>query len=108
MKIVFTPDWFLGGDVLVEGFSFLILLIFFILSIRNYRLSKNKKDLYLGLGFFLIAIAEIATILTKVVLYYDFNITQQVGQMIVTQQVVKSIDIFYYIGFFFHKFLTLL
>ncbi len=107
MKLVFTPDWFLGGDVLVEGFSFLILFAFFILSIRNYNLSKNKKELYLGIGFFLIALAELATIFTKVVLYYDFSITKQVGQMIVTQQVVKSIDIFYYIGFFFHKFLTL-
>jgi len=108
MKIVFTPDWFLGGDVLVEGFSFLILLTFFILSIRNYRLSKNRKELYLGLGFFLIAIAEIATILTKVVLYYDFNVTRQIGQIVVTQQIVKSIDLFYYIGFFIHKLLTLL
>lgn len=108
MKIVFTPDWFLGSDVLIEIFSFIILFLFFYFSIRNYKLSKNKNFLYLGLGFLLIAIAELATTLTKVVLYYDTTLTQQVGQMIVTYKVVKSVDIFYYIGFFFHKLFTLL
>ena len=108
MKLVFTPDLFLGGDVLIEVFSFFILSAFFILSIKNYKLNKNKRQLYLGLGFFLIALAEISTILTKVILYYDFNVTRQIGQIIVTQQIVKSVEIFYYIGFFFHKLLTLL
>jgi len=108
MKIVFTPEWFLGGDVLIEIFSFIILFLFFYFSVKSYKLSKNKNSLYLGLGFLLIAIAELATILTKVVLYYDTTFTQQVGQMIVTYQVVSSIDIFYYIGFFFHKLFTLL
>jgi hypothetical protein len=108
MKIVLTPDWFLGSDVLIEGFSFLVLLIFFFLCYRNYKLNKNKNSKYLGLGFLLIAIAEASTILTKLVLYYDTTFTHQMGQMIITYNVVKSVDIFYYIGFFLHKFFTLL
>jgi len=108
MKIVFTPDWFLGGDVLIEIIGFIILSIFFYLCVKSYRLTKNKSSLILGLGFFLIALAELATIFTKVVLYYDSTFTQQVGRMVVTYQVVSSVDIFYYIGFFFHKLLTLL
>ena len=108
MKIVFTPDWFLGSDVLIEIFSFIILFAFFYLSVRNYKISKNKKTLYLGIGFLLIALAEISTILTKVVLYFDTDLTQEIGRAIITYHVVNSVDIFYYIGFFFHKFLTLL
>lgn len=108
MKIVFTPDWFLASDVLIEIFSFVILFLFFYFSVKSYKLSKKKNSLYLGIGFLLIAIAELATIFTKLVLYYDTTFTHQIGRAIITYQIVKSVDIFYYIGFFFHKFLTLL
>lgn len=108
MKIVFTPDWFLGTDVVIEFFSFLILLAFFILSYRSYKLSKNKNSLSLGIGFLLIAVAELATILTKLVLYYDTLFTREIGQLIITYHVVNSVDFFYYLGFFIHKILTLL
>lgn len=107
MKIVFTPDWFLNGDVLIEFFSFVVLVSFFLICVRNYKLNKNRNVLYLGIGFLFIAIAELATIFTKIILYYDTSITQNIGQMIVTYQVVNSIDVFYYIGFFFHKLFTL-
>ena len=107
MKLVFTPDWFLGKDVMIEGFSFVVLLVFFFLCYKYYKLSKKKNFLYLGIGFGLIALAQLATILTKLVLYYDTSFTQQVGQMIITYRVVKSIDIFYQLGFLFNRLLTL-
>lgn len=107
MKIVFTPDWFLGGDVLIEIFSFAVLLAFFVLCVKSYKLTKNKSTFYLGAGFLAIAIAEIVTIFTKLILFYDTTFTQQIGQMVVTYNVVKSVDIFYYIGFFLHRLLTL-
>jgi len=108
VRIVLTPDWFLGFDVLIELFSFVVLAIFSVLSIRNYRLNKNKKNfLYIGIGFGLIALAQLATILTKTVLYYDFSVIRQVGNAIVTSNFVSSVDIFYHIGFFFYRFLTL-
>ncbi len=107
MKLVFTPEWFLSADVLIEVFSFLVLGIFCFLSCRYYKISRKKNFLYLGFGFLLIAVAQLAVILTKIILYYDTTFIQQVGQFIVTSHVVNSIDIFYYIGFFFQKFLTL-
>ncbi len=108
MKIVLTPDWFLGFDVFIELFSFIVLAIFSVLSLRNYKLNKSKKNfLYIGIGFGLIALAQLATILTKAVLYYDIGITQQIGQAIITSNFVNSVDIFYHIGFFFYRFLTL-
>lgn len=106
--IVLTPDWFLGKDVLIEAFSFIVLAIFSVLAVKNYRVNRNRNFLYLGIGFALISVAQLATILTKLVLYYDFGPSQAIGQALITSGVVGSVDIFYSIGFFFHRFLTLL
>lgn len=108
MKIVLTPDWFLGKDVLIDFFSFVVLLIFFFLTFKNYKIDKNKKLLYLGVGFGMIAFAQLSSILTKLVLYYDNSFTQKIGEMIVTSHIISSVDIFYDIGFFFYRALTLL
>lgn len=108
MKIVLTPDWFLGKDVMIEVFSFLVLLAFVVLCWRYYQLSKKKSFMYLGSGFLLIALAQIAMVVTKLVLYYDTTFVQEIGQIVVSYNVVKSVDIFYYIGFFFHRLFTLL
>src|SRR3989344_6552623 len=108
MKLVLTPDLFLGKDVVIEGFSFLVLIAFFILCYNYYKLNKKKNLLYLGIGFLLIAIAQLANIMTKLVLYYDTTFTREVGMMIVTYKVVNSVDIFYQMGFFFHRILTLI
>jgi len=108
MRFVSIPDWFLGKDVLIEGFSFIVLFIFSFLSIKNYKLNKNRNFLYLGVGFGLIALAQLATIVTKLVLYYDFGPSQAIGAAIITSQLVSSVDIFYSAGFFFHRLFTLL
>lgn len=107
MKLVFTPDWFLGMDVSIEFVSFLVLLTFFILSMRSYKMHRNKSALYLGIGFFLISLAEFANIFTKLVLYYDVLFSKQIGEIIVTYKVLKSVDVLYQLGFFFHRVLTL-
>ncbi|MDO8528519.1 MAG: hypothetical protein Q7S06_01345 [Nanoarchaeota archaeon] len=108
MKIVLTPDWFLGKDVIIDVFSFIVLFLFFILSFKNYRLDRNKKSFFLGLGFGLISLAQLATIMTKLILYSDTTIVRQIGQAIITYNVIQSVDIFYYLGFFFYQFFTLL
>jgi hypothetical protein len=111
MKIVFTPDWFLQGDVLIEIFSFLILAVFFYFSIRNYKLSGKRGFLHLGVGFLLIALAELSTILTKLVLYFDLyavRFTHNLGRAFVSSQIISSVNFFYYTGFFIHNLLTLL
>lgn len=107
MPIVLNPSLFIKADIFIEGFSFIILSLFFILAIRSYRLSKNKKTLFLGVGFLLIAFAELSTILTKIVLFYDASFTRQIGNMIITYRILKPADIFYDIGFFLNRFLML-
>jgi len=108
VKIVLTPEWFVGKDIMIETFSLIVLVTFAFLAYRYYKLNKNTNILYLGSGFGLIAMAQLATILTKLVLYYDIGPTEQIGQAIITSQIVNSVDFFYYAGFFFHRFLTLL
>ena len=108
MKIVFTPDWFLGNDVLINIISSLVLFLFFLFAFKCYRINNKKSILYLGIGFLLIAVGELSTVLTKLVLYYDTNVTQEIGRIVVTYQVVQSVDIFYNIGFFLNRFFVLL
>lgn len=108
VKIVLTPEWFIGKDIMIEVFSFLVVITFVILAYKYYKLSNKRKIFYLGLGFGLVALAQLATILTKLVLYYDIGPSEQIGQAIITNNVANSVDFFYYIGFFFHRFLTLL
>src|SRR3989344_2331245 len=105
---ILIPSWFKGSEIFIDFFSFIVLSIFFILSLKYYKLCKKKNFLYLGIGFLLIAVAQLASIFTKFVLYYDTSFTQNIGQMVITYRVVKSVDIFYYAGFFFQKLLTLL
>lgn len=108
MKIVPTPDWFLTSDVLIDIFSFVILSIIFILAFKNYKLSEKKSTLHLGIGFFLLAISELALIVTKLPLYYDTAITSQIGTAVVTYDIVRTVDVFYYAGFFLNRLLVLL
>ncbi len=108
VKIVLTPEWFVGKDIMIEFFSLIVLIIFVAVASRYYRLNRNRNILYLGLGFGLIALAQLATILTKLPLYYNFEPATQIGEAILTSQIIGSVDLFYYTGFFFHRFLTLL
>ncbi len=107
VKIVLTPEWFLGKDVMVDFLSFAVLLAFFALALRSYKVTNNRSLLYLGWGFGLISLAELASVITKLVLYYDIGPSQAIGDAIVTSHVLSSVDIFYYAGFFFYRFLTL-
>ena len=108
MKIVFTPDWFLNNDVLIGIVSFMVLFLFFLVAVKSYMLNNKKSILYLGIGFLLIALGELSTILTKIVLYYDIGVVQEIGRAVITSKIVNTVDIFYYAGFFFNRFLTLL
>src|SRR3972149_10887248 len=107
VKIVLTPDWFLANDVMIEFFSFAVLFIFSLLAIKCYNLNKNRRFLYLGWGFGLITLAQLASVITKLVLFYDVGPTQAIGQAIISSNVFNSVDIFYYAGFFFQRFFTL-
>ncbi|MCL5730152.1 MAG: hypothetical protein M1165_01120 [Candidatus Pacearchaeota archaeon] len=89
-----APHWFLAPDFLINVFSFLILLTFFILCVRSYKLNKNKGILYLGIGFAFIAVAQLALLMTKFGLYYDTSVTTAIGNTIIEYHIVKSFSAF--------------
>jgi hypothetical protein len=103
-----VPNWFLTPDFLISVFSFLVLFVFLILCIRNYRVDKNKAMLYLGIGFAFIALAQLAILTRKFGLYYNTIFTTYVGTSIVRYSVITPSDLLYRIGIFFYKAFTLL
>ena len=107
VKIALTPDWFLGKDVIIDVFSFVVLAIFVYFAYKSYKMSKNKGTLSLVRGFGLIALAELADIMTKLVLFYHVGPSRAIGEALITSNLVSSVDIFYYAGFFFYRFFML-
>lgn len=103
LRLVLSPQWFLTPDILIDIFSFLVLLTFTIISLRYYKMSKNKNFKYLGLSFLLICLGEFFEIIMNLNLYYDFVSTYNFGQIIVTSHVIKPLEIINYIGFFLHR-----
>ncbi|HOW37146.1 MAG TPA: hypothetical protein PLK34_02770 [Candidatus Pacearchaeota archaeon] len=108
MNLLFTPDWFLGRDILIEIFSFVVLSVFFILCLRNYKLNRNKKTLYLGVGLLFIALAQAAMAATKFAIFYNTSVTSSIGDFIIQTKVVSSVQIIYGISFFLFRMFTLL
>ena len=102
-----APNWFLTPDFLINVFSFLILLTFFILCMRSYRMNKGKI-VYLGIGFGFIALAQLAILLTKFGLYYNTVITTSIGSAIIHYNIVSSTDIIYDASIFLNGLLTLI
>lgn len=108
LSLVLSPKWFLGPDILIDFFSFFVLMIFAFLSFRYYRLSQNKKFIYLSLAFLLVGLGEISKIVMNLGLYYNLKSTYEIGRIIVTANVVKSVETVYRVGFFLNKLLILL
>lgn len=108
MPFVFTPSWFFTPDVIINLFSFLVLLAFFILCIRSYKISKNKDILSLGIGFVFVAIAQLALVITTIHIYYHTILTTYIGHLIISYNIIKSSSTLYDISFFLSRFFTLL
>ena len=108
VNLVPMPDWFLGKDILIDIFSLIVLITFFVLSMRGYKINENRKFLYLGIGFGLIALAGMGLIATKGVMYYNTSVTTSIGSTIIKTGVVNSTEVLYAMSFFFYRLFTLL
>ena len=108
VKLVLFPQWFLTPDTLIDFFSFIVLFLFAIISLKYYKLVKNRKFLHLGLAFLLIGLGELTRIIMNLGLYYNLRSTYEIGRIIVTTNIVSSVDIIYFTGFFINRFLVML
>jgi hypothetical protein len=108
MEFILPPQGFLNIDILIEGFSFITVLFFSIFCIKNYRLNKDKKFLYLGAGFGLITIAQLVITIVKAVLYYDAAFIGMNGDILIPYNLLNFITVFYNFGIFAYRGLILL
>lgn len=108
LKLVLFPKWFLTPDTLIDFFSFIVLFLFAVISLRYYKLIKNKRFLHLGLAFLLLGLGELVRIIMNLGLYYNLSTTYEIGRIIITTNIIESVDVIYYTGFFLHRFLVML
>jgi hypothetical protein len=107
MEVIFPPSWFVNADISIEVISFVTILIFSVLCIKNYKISKDKKFLWLGGSFGLMTLAQLIITITKIVLYSDASFIGMGGQVIVPYNLFNFVSVFYSAGFFIFRVLIL-
>lgn len=108
LKLVLFPQWFLTPDTIIDFFSFIVLFLFSLISLKYYKIIKNRKFLHLGLAFLLLGLGELIRIIMNLGLYYNLSTTYEIGRIIVTSNIIGSIDVIYFTGFFISRFLIML
>jgi hypothetical protein len=108
MEIILPPQGFFNVDILIEGISFITVLFFSFLCIKNYKLNKDKKFLYLGGGFGLITLAQLIITVIKIVLFSDASFIGMNGEIMIPHNMLNFITLFYNTGIFAYRGLILL
>lgn len=108
IKLIYSPQWFFGKDIIIDIFSIVILLLLSIYFFRYYKIDKSKKFLMLTSSFSMIALAFVFKIITNFTIYYNILETKQLGFFKFTYQALKSSDILFDIGFLSYRILMLI
>ena len=69
-QLFFTPEWFNGYDLLIEGISLVIAMFIAGYSYRIYSFTKENKFGYFSFAFLLIAGGLLFKVFTSSVLYF--------------------------------------
>jgi len=108
MNVAYCPHWFYHKDIAIDLFSIITMLFVAYFAFRWYQVNtKNKKLMYLALGFFMISLSFIAKIFTNFRIYNTITKTSQVGLLSITYQTVQESHMLYFVGFFLFKLLML-
>ncbi len=108
-RILFSPKWFYGKDILIDIFSVLVLSLIAMFSIKYYKMDKsNKKYLWFAWSFILLAGSFVAKILTNFTIYYHTVNTKTIGLFTFTYNTVSVSNILFVSGFFMYIFFTLI
>ncbi len=104
-----SGDWFNIPSIIIDLFSFLVLLLISITSFKYYKLNKDKKYFYLGSSFLLICSSFLFKLFTNLTVYYN-NIVSSSTQapVITTLEVIRSYNIFANSTFALFTFLNLM
>lgn len=71
--IVSTPIWFQGIDIILEAFSIIVAAIIAVMGYRVYKLTEEKKSLYLSIAFASITASFIARAVTAGIIVSQVN-----------------------------------
>ena len=69
-RLFFTPEWFNGGDIVVEIVSLIIALLIAAYSWRVYQVNKENKFAYFSLAFVFVAFSMFFKAFTSSLLYF--------------------------------------
>ena len=110
IHLKFSPEWFNLPSLTIDFFSFIVLLIISLVSLKYYRINKsNRKYYYLSFSFFLICLSFLFKFLTNITVYYDI-IARPTTQSVVftTLDTIRDFNIFSNITFAAFAFLNLI
>ncbi|MCD6477479.1 MAG: hypothetical protein J7K87_00565 [Candidatus Aenigmarchaeota archaeon] len=107
-RLIFSPKWFYGIDIIFEIFFVLITLLISFYGYKIYNLSRNKEHKYFSISFLLIATSFIFKILTNFDIYFNVFRTLRIGFHTIVLSYLYNSGILYVSGLFIYKFLTTL
>ena len=90
VKLVYSPQWFFGKDILIDIVSIFVLLLIAFFSIKYYNIKKNRNYIYLTLSFVILAASFLAKILINFNVYYKVIETQDLGVISAVYQSMKA------------------
>lgn len=74
-----VPNWFQGGDSIIDAISTFILLLISFFSFKYYRIKKNRNHLLLSIAFVMLAVSFLIKILITLFAYAGTLKPEQVG-----------------------------
>src|SRR3989338_3094179 len=69
-QLFFTPHWFNGWDILIEGIVLIVALLIAAYSWKIYRLNHENRYLYFAFALLLIGAGLLLKITTNSILYF--------------------------------------
>ncbi|MBI2653230.1 hypothetical protein HYX02_00310 [Candidatus Woesearchaeota archaeon] len=107
VKLVYSPQWFYGKDILIDLVSIFVLCMIALFSIKSYKIRKNRNYLYLALSFGLLAVSFLFKILMNFNIYFKFLEKSQLGAITETYHAMRASNSIFPISFLFYWLLTL-
>jgi len=100
-QLFYTPGWFNGFDLVVEGISLIVALLIAAYSWKAYKVTRENKFGYFSFAFILVALGLGFKMFTSGVLYYSSlrNVVADVLAPAVGPQ-LQFADLFYRGAFF--------
>jgi len=81
---IIYPVWFYSLDIFFMSVSILVCLIIAFFSQKVFKITKEKKYLWFGLAYFLIAGAFIMRILSILIIYMKSQIVEESGYLTIS------------------------